>query len=144
MANYYNPNNPYGYPYINGMPAERQNNYNNPNNTGFQNPLQLKQYAFVNGIEGAKAYPLLPNQMMLLMDADNPVLYKKTSDNLGKSTLEYFVINQATENQIKELITPKQPEYALKSDVDAINNKLDKLLQKFDKSTKQTKESKEE
>lgn len=143
MPNFYNPNNPYGYPYMTGMPNDKQNNFNN-NQGSYPNLSQLKQYAFVNGIEGAKAYALMPNQMMLLMDADHPILYRKTSDSLGKSTIDYFAITQISENQVREMITPKQPEYALKSDVDAINGKLDKLLQKFDKPTKQTKESKEE
>lgn len=122
MANFYNPNNIYGYPYNPGMPNERQNN-------NYQNlPPVLKQYAFVNGIEGAKAYPLMPNQMMLLMDADNPILYRKTSDSMGKSTIDYFTITQVSENQVRDILTPKQPEYALKSDINAINSKIDELL----------------
>lgn len=127
MPNFYNPNNPYGYPYMTGMPNDKQNNFNN-NQGSYPNLSQLKQYAFVNGIEGAKAYPLMPNQMMLLMDADHPILYRKTSDNLGKSTIDYFAITQVSENQVRDMITPKQPEYALKSDVNAIGAKLDELL----------------
>ena len=124
MTNFYNPS-MYGYPYM--QPNERNNSNNS--NYNYQNlPSQLKQYAFVNGIEGAKAFPLMPNQTMLLMDADNPILYKKTSDIMGKSTLDYFIMTQATENQIRDMLTPKQPQYALKSDVDAISEKIDKLI----------------
>ena len=137
MANFYNP---YGYLYNQGMPNEKQNN-----NMTYQNlPPVLKQYAFVNGIEGAKAYPLLPNQMMLLMDADNPILYKKTSDSFGKSTIDYFTITQVSENQVRDILTPKQPEYALKSDVNAINTKLDELIKTLTPKKEETTETKGE
>ena len=122
MPNYYNPNNPNGFY---GAPNYAQPNYYGAN---AYNQPRLNYYAFVNGIEGAKAFPLMPNQTMLLMDADNPILYKKTSDVMGKSTLDYFIITQATENQIRDMLTPKQPQYALKSDVDAISEKIDKLI----------------
>ena len=137
MANFYNP---YGYPYNQGMPNEKPNN-----NMGYQNlPPVLKQYAFVNGIEGAKAYPLVPNQMMLLMDADHPILYRKTSDSFGKSTIDYFTITQVNENQIRDILTPKQPEYALKSDVNAINKKLDELIKALTPKKEETTEPKGE
>ena len=137
MPNFYNPNNPYGYTYNPSMPNERQNN-------NYQNLSQLKQYAFVNGIEGAKAYPLMPNQMMLLMDADNPILYKKTSDGLGKSTIDYFKIEQINENQVRDILTPKQPEYALKSDVNAISTKLDELIKSLNPKKAETAKTKGE
>lgn len=137
MANFYNP---YGYYYNQGMPNEKQNN-----NMTYQNlPPVLKQYSFVNGIEGAKAYPLLPNQMMLLMDADNPILYKKTSDAMGKSTIDYFTITQVSENQVRDILTPKKPEYALKSDVNAINTKLDELIKTLTPKKEETTETKGE
>lgn len=139
MANY-NPNNNF----------QNNNFQNNMYSNMYQAPQQsqpLKQYTFVNGIEGAKAYPLMPNQMMLLMDSDNPVLYKKTSDQMGKSSLEYFVINAVSENEVRDMLTPKQPDYAFKSDIEnitnnlnSLNTKLDEFIKRFEKPSKNNKE----
>lgn len=106
-------------------------NFNNNNNYQPYTPYQtrLNQYAFVNGIEGAKSYQVFPNQMMLLMDSDNPICYMKQTDNIGKATIRYFKIDEIDENKAKEILSTPTPtiEYALKSDVDSISLKLDEL-----------------
>lgn len=90
---------------------------------------RLNQYAFVNGIEGAKSYQVLPNQMMMLMDNDNPIFFMKQTDNIGKSTVRYFKFEEIDEAQAKEIISKPVPtiEYALKTDIDAIYTKIDEL-----------------
>ena len=65
-----------------------------------QNYYQRNIYTFVNGLEGAKAYPMMPNQMVLLMDADSPVCYQKTSDAYGKSTLKCFKLVEVNESEL--------------------------------------------
>ncbi len=95
---------------------------------------QLNNYCFVNGIEGAKAYQLAPNQTMLLMDADRPLIFKKAADNLGKSSLRYFTLTEIDENEATKMCQPTpMPEYALKSDIEALNGKIDQLLNAFSK-----------
>ena len=59
----YDPNFPFGYTPYNQRP-------------------QTSVYAFVNGIEGAKRYPLSPNQSMLLMDSEVGKFYIKTTNKL--------------------------------------------------------------
>ena len=107
--------NPYGYnPY--------NNNYNQMNQ-------QLKQYAFVNGIEGAKAYQMMPNQTIMLMDSDKPIVFMKTTDTLGKASLRYFNLIEIDEAKAAEIYKPQPaPEYALKSDINNLNEKLDALI----------------
>lgn len=109
-------------------------NFNNPYNAynpyanmyqPQQQPIQQNQYAFVNGIEGAKSYLMQPNQTVLLMDSDAPMCYMKTSNQLGQSTLRYFKLTEVTETSSKPNV-----EYALKSDLDALKEKLDLLLNK--------------
>lgn len=97
---------------------------------------QLKQYAFVNGLEGAKAYQLQPNSTMLLMDADNPVCYKKTTDALGKGSLRYFKLEEIDEATLRNMIQPQPqvPNYASKEDIDAINKRLDDLFKQLKKN----------
>lgn len=99
-------------------------------NYGYGNNYNLRQYAFVNGIEGAKAYQVMPNQTMLLMDSDRPVVFMKTADNVGKSVLRYFNLTEIDEAEAIKQYQPKPvPEYALKSDITALNDKLDTLLE---------------
>ena len=106
------------------------NNYNNygyPNNN---NNYSYRQYSFVNGIEGAKAYQVMPNQTMLLMDADKPIVFMKTSDALGKATLRYFNLTEINEEECANQYKPQPlPEYALKSDITALDEKISKLLE---------------
>lgn len=92
----YNPYQPYSYP---------RNNY----------------YAFVNGIEGAKSFPIGPNQTVLLMDSDSPMCFMKTSNNLGQSTLRYFRLVEATEEEIKG------PSLDVKTEIESINQKISDL-----------------
>lgn len=106
MQNNYNPyNNPY------------QNGYNN--SYGYQN--RINTYAFVNGIEGAKSYQVQPNQMVMLLDSDNPIIYKKTSNGYGQATIEAFKMIP-----IKEEEKPKE-EYVSKSEFEALVKRIDDL-----------------
>jgi hypothetical protein len=67
------------------------NNYNNNYNPyGYypyqqQTTQQLNLYAFVDGLEGAKAYQVKPNTMMLLMDSQKPICYKKQVNGYGQT-----------------------------------------------------------
>ena len=127
------------------------NNFNNFNPTFPQAPIypttpsiyqrpQLNQYAFVNGIEGAKSYQVMPNQTMLLMDSDNPICYMKQADNLGKSILRYFKLEEIDESKTRELIETKPKEnvieYALKSDIETTNKKIEELSKLIKKMVK--------
>lgn len=105
-------------------------NFNNP--YGY-NPYQqqYKQYAFVNGIEGAKSFQVSPNQTMLLMDSDNPICYMKTSDSIGQASLRYFKLEEIDENTIKLMNQPKpDPNYVLKADFEKLVAKIDQLINK--------------
>lgn len=88
MQNFNNYNNPYGY----------NNNYNNygyqqPSYSQYQAPqTQLNTYAFVDGIEGAKAYQVKPNATMLLMDSQQPICYKKQVNHLGQ-TIDFQIFD---------------------------------------------------
>lgn len=116
MANY---NNPYGY---GGYNSYGPNNYQQP---------QMNQYAFVNGIEGAKSFQLQPNQTMMLMDSDNPICYMKQSNNIGQSTLRYFKLVEVSEQELRNANQAQQnPDYVLKSDFEALVKRIDELTLK--------------
>ncbi len=92
----------------------------------FNNPYQVRtninnQYAYVNGIEGAKAYLMNPNQTMLLMDSDEPIFYLKTSNQLGQASIRIFEFKEVLQT------TSNNQGYALKSDLEAIVSRLEAL-----------------
>lgn len=107
------------------------NFYPNLNNYSQYPRPQLNQYAFVNGIEGAKSFQMMPNQTMLLMDSDNPICYMKISNNMGQSTLRYFTLEEIDETKAKKIVNTKPKEtiieYASKNDISTLNKRLDDL-----------------
>ena len=63
---------------------------------------QQNQITWVQGVEGAKAYPVGAGNSVLLMDSDNQYLYIKSADNTGLPSLrifEYKEILEKKENQ---------------------------------------------
>lgn len=77
-------------------------NFNNYNYSYQQNT-----YAFVDGIEGARAFQCRPNSMMLLMDSMLPICYKKQTDMYGKTvSLEvYDLVPHKNEEQTPIYVT---------------------------------------
>lgn len=145
MPNY----NQYGnYPYGNiyqpyGVNPNYQNNYGNqmqqPQMFQQQNQqTQMNQYAFVNGLEGAKSFQVPPNQTILLMDSDSPLCYMKSSNSVGQSTLRYFKLTEVSESELKgNNSQPQQSQdYALKTDFDILSKRLDELSKKIEKPYK--------
>lgn len=59
-------------------------NFAQQNANAFSANIQAQtNITFVNGMEGAKAFQLRPNQNVLLMDSENQRFYVKSTDNLG-------------------------------------------------------------
>lgn len=132
------PYQPYSYPYGNFY---QPNNMNmNQNSSGMQNQQpQMNQYAFVNGIEGAKSFQLQPNQTILLMDSDNPLCYMKSANGVGQSTLRYFKLTEISENDLKNNNGKEQinaNDYVLKADFEVLSKRMDDLSSKLEKSFK--------
>lgn len=145
MPNY----NQYGnYPYGNiyqpyGVNQNYQNNYGSqmqqPQMFQQQNQQpQMNQYAFVNGLEGAKSFQVPPNQTILLMDSDSPLCYMKSSNSVGQSTLRYFKLTEVSESELKgNNSQPQQSQdYVLKADFDILSKRLDELSKKIEKPYK--------
>lgn len=80
--------NPYGMynPYMNNV---------NLNNQG----LKLER---VSDLEGAKKYPLQPNQIAYLLDEEEPIIYMKQLDNTGKGVLRGFQMTEIDLNKITD------------------------------------------
>lgn len=104
------------------------NNYNYGNPNGYINPAyQRNYYAFVSGLDGAKSYPIMPNQSLMLMDSENPVCYMKSADNTGKPSLKCYKLVEISEQEL--LVKPLDPTtQALKDDISSINKRIDDLV----------------
>ena len=95
-----NYNNPYNNPYYNPY---QQYPYTQGNTQQFQMPQQPQAQVqqtnylpltFVNGIEGAKAFIVNPNQVIYLKDSDSNLLFEKKADSQGKYTITVFELKQ--------------------------------------------------
>ena len=95
------------YNYGGYVPQNQMWQYQQPmptNNTGYnQMPMQSQQnvgsFSYVLGIEGAKAFPIMPNQEVFLMDSQEPVAYIKHADMSGKQTLKIFDLVERTNDK---------------------------------------------
>lgn len=119
-------------------------NNNNIYSGGWNN---YQQYAFVNGIEGAKAHIMPYNSSMLLMDADHPICYRKESDNQGRCSLRYFQLTEIDEATARSIMQPQpqneQNGYASKDDINNINKRLDDLFKMLNSKSNNRKEVKD-
>ena len=84
-------------------------------------------YAFVNGLEGAKNYPIVANQSLMLMDAENPVCYMKTADLSGKPSLKCFKLVEIDEKELLKKTNPDNEE--IKTRLDSMSGRIDELYE---------------
>ena len=138
--------------YNNGFPETYQNGYPQNNFPGYSYGFQAPQYGqpqyqqvtqmaqqpiqqnqnnqqqnnstiiWVQGEAGAKAYPLAPNNKILLMDSENPVLYVKSVNASGipDPLIVYDLVQRSEEQQVQ------------KSESDARLNSIEERLKKIE------------
>ena len=60
---------------------------------------------WVQGIEGAKAYQLMPNSNDVFLDSENEgIFYIKVADNVGMCTLRTFKYEEITSNPMSNTV----------------------------------------
>lgn len=150
--NFYGANqNPYAqYPYTAYGNNNMQQQYNQPI---YQQPQQMQQQTTqqqyfpltkVNGIEGAKAFIVQPNQIYYLLDVEDMILFEKKLDNQGNPILEPFELvhrniadigkKPAEEPKIdlSAYVSKKDlSAYATVDDISRLDLKLDNALDKI-------------
>jgi len=79
----------------------------------YQQPQQ--NLIWVQGMEGAKAYPVGAGNSVLLMDSDNQYLYIKSADNTGMPTLKVYEYKEITEEpaDMSRYVTREELEEAI-------------------------------
>lgn len=124
-ANYgnygYNPQNSnYMYPNYSMQPQ--------PSTQPSQAQQQLNVYAFVDGIEGAKAYQVKPGTKMLLMESQGNVCYLKQVNDQGQT------IAFETYDLVKREAQPiSNPNYITKEEFEKEISQIKALLNQEDK-----------
>ena len=89
----------------------------------FQQRAQM-QLIRVTGMDGAKAYQMPPNSVVPLFDADNDIMYVKSTDGAGFPTIRTFAF-QPIENKpepARQYVTRDEFDAAMKHLREAIDN----------------------
>lgn len=97
------------------------NNFPYSYNQMYQRPVMNNGITWVQGIEGAKAFQLVPNSNAILMDSENDGrFYIKVSDNVGMCNLRTFKYEEITNSPTPQVdmsnyVTRQELENALRS-----------------------------
>ena len=118
MYNYQN------FPYTNAYGGFGGNQYNYIPNS--QNGLQgqIKSLTRVNGIEGAKAYQVMPRETVALFDGNEDIFYIKSADDGGFPTIKAYRFAEID-------LTGTKPtnEYVTKSEFEELRNEVKKYAE---------------
>lgn len=78
---------------------QQQNQYYNQpmNNQQFLPQIQTQNLIRVNGIEGAKAYQMSANSIVSLFDANDDIMYIKSTDGAGFPSIRTFSFTEVKE-----------------------------------------------
>lgn len=143
----YNPTTPYysGYSYapLQGPAAYSptmlppQQLPNIPQNVSTVAPGSNSNISWVQGREGALAYPVAPGNTVILMDSDNPVVYKKSADEHGKPLpMDEYELRKKNSSSNSSPTTSSTPSvdmslYVKKSELETyVNERIRKELDK--------------
>lgn len=133
--NPYNPINPMTY--MNPYPNNLTPTYRNPVPSQLPGP-QLDK---VNGIDSARAFPMKPNSTIALFDANEDIMYIKSTDVNNFATIRRFRFYEEPEvPQQKTDIVPMTDLYVTKDEFDkfreeVLNGQQSIRTDKFGKST---------
>lgn len=88
---------------------------------GMQQGMQLIR---VTGMDGAKAYQMPPNSVVPLFDADNDIMYIKSTDGAGFPTIRAFAFQPVEDKPepVQQYVTRDEFDAAMKHLREAINN----------------------
>ena len=101
---------------------------------------------WVSGIEGAKAYLVAPNNVLWLMDSENPLIYIKSTDDMGMPSMRVLEYKERAVNTPNLPVTPQSEtapapatdptKYATLEALEALQQDFETLSAKFDELMK--------
>ena len=83
--------------YASLMPPQNQYYNQQMNNQQFLPQAQTQNLIRVNGIEGAKAYQMSANSIVSLFDANEDIMYIKSTDGAGFPSIRTFSFTEVKE-----------------------------------------------
>lgn len=118
MYNYSPYNSPYG-----GFNSNQYNYMPNAQN-GLQG--QIKSLIRVNGIEGAKAYQVMPRETVALFDGNDDVFFVKSADDGGFPTIKAYRFSEID-------LTGAKPtnDYVTKSEFEELKKEVQNYAEQF-------------
>lgn len=126
QMNMYNPN-------TIPSPGYRNNNSLNLFGMGYQPPTTALQTPItvptVNGREGANAYSMPPNSTVLLLDANQPIVWFKQTDGGGYATVKGYSISEP----IDDPQNPTNFNQEIKDTMKSFDERLKKLEDEWSK-----------
>ena len=95
----------------------------NPNPNPFANMRSTNAINWVQGIEGAKAFALMPKENIVLMDSEsNDTFFIKICDDIGRCTLRKFKYQEETTETPP--VVQDMSEYVKKSELRDLLNEM--------------------
>ena len=93
----------------------------------FQQRAQMQQgmqLIRVTGMDGAKAYKMPPNSVVPLFDADNDIMYVKSTDGAGFPTIRAFAFQPVEDKPepVQQYVTRDEFDATMKHLREAIDN----------------------
>ena len=121
MFGNYNAYQPVGTPQQFAMDQMQQFQQRAQMQPGMQQGMQLIR---VTGIDGAKAYQMPPNSVVPLFDADNNIMYVKSTDGAGFPTIRAFAFQPVEDKPepVQQYVTRDEFDAAMKHLREAIDN----------------------
>ena len=98
-----------------------QNNFNQAP----QNNLKLG-INWVSGLAGAKGAYLPANTVADMLDSEGDILYIKSADNIGMSSLRIFRLYEITEDDLSKPVKADMSEYVTRQELTETLNKFRK------------------
>lgn len=95
-------------------------NYNQQYQPMYQARTNQNGITWVQGIEGAKAYQLMPSSNAILMDSENDRFYIKTCDNVGMCNLRIFNYTETTNEPTKSVDNVDFSQFVTKDELNEI------------------------
>lgn len=120
MYNYQN------FPYNNAYGGFNNNQYNYMPNAQNGVQGQIKSLTRVNGIEGAKAYQVMPRETVALFDGNDDIFYVKSADDGGFPTIKAYRFSEID-------LTGAKPtnDYVTKSEFEELKKEVQNYAEQF-------------
>lgn len=90
-------------PYASLMPQQNQLYNQQMNTQQFLPQIQTQNLIRVNGIDGAKAYQMSPNSTVSLFDANEDIMYIKSTDGAGFPSIRTFSFTEVKQEMKQEV-----------------------------------------